>query len=127
LINIEEMIKSIPKIVSLWVKTVSERNPKKQTQLYSKSAVLLATFQTLFLGREGVMEYMIGFLNKEGIECQIIDNYTQKDDSGKFQISSGLYEFYYLESGIKKTVKARYTFVVKNNLIISHHSSVQPN
>ena len=121
------MIKSLPKIVSLWVKTVSERNPKKQTQLYSKNAVLLATFQTLFLGHEGVMEYMISFLNKEGIECQIIDNYTQKDDSGKFQISSGLYEFYYLESGIKKTVKARYTFVIKNNLIISHHSSVQPN
>ena len=26
----------------------------------------------------------------------------------------------------KKIVKARYTFVIKNNLIISHHSSVQP-
>ena len=121
------MIKSLPKIVSLWSRTVSERNPKKQTKLYSKNAVLLATFQTLFLGHEGVMEYMISFLNKEAIECKIIDNYTQKDDLGKFQISSGLYEFYYLESKERKTVKARYTFVIKNNLIISHHSSVQPN
>jgi len=89
--------------------------------------VLLATFQTLFLGHDGVMEYMISFLNKEGIQCEIIDNYTHKDDSGKFQISTGLYEFYYIESGFKKTVKARYTFVIKNDLIISHHSSVQPN
>ncbi len=121
------MKKSIPRIVSLWVKTVSERNPEKQTQLYSKNSVLLATFQTLFIGHEGVTEYMIGFLNKEAIECQIIDNYTHNDESGKFEVSSGLYEFSYLESGEKKVVKARYTFVIKNNLIISHHSSVQPN
>ena len=120
------MIKKLPKIVSLWAEIISERNPKKQTQLYSKNSVLLATFQTIFLGHDGVMEYMISFLNKEGIKCKIIDNYTHKDETGKFQVSSGLYEFYYLESGIKKTVKARYTFVLKNDLIISHHSSIQP-
>ena len=120
------MKKSIPKTVSIWAKTVSERNPKKQTQLYSKNSVLLATFQTLFLGHEGVTEYMIGFLNKESIECQIIDNYTHNDESGNFEVASGLYEFTYMQHGEKKVVKARYTFVIKNDLILSHHSSIQP-
>ena len=120
------MKKSIPKTVSLWAKTVSERNPEKQTQLYSKNSVLLATFQTLFLGHDGVTEYMISFLNKESIECQIIDNYTHNDESGNFEVASGLYEFTYIQFGEKKVVKARYTFVIKNDLILSHHSSIQP-
>ena len=49
--------------------------------------MILATFQTIFLGHEGVTEYMISFLNKESIECQIIDNYTHNDESGNFEVN----------------------------------------
>ena len=120
------MLKSIPETVSNWADLVSEKNPMKQTNLYSKDCVLLATFQTLFLGHDGVTEYMISFLNKDQIQCSIIENYTHYDDTKSFHVSSGLYEFSYFENNNKKVVKARYTFVIKNNLIISHHSSVQP-
>ncbi len=120
------MLKSIPETVSNWADLVSEKNPMKQTKLYSKDCVLLATFQTLFLGHDGVTEYMISFLNKDRIQCSIIENYTHYDVTKSFHVSSGLYEFTYFENNNKKIVKARYTFVIKNNLIISHHSSVQP-
>ena len=120
------MIKSIPKIVNLWSEMVSERNPEKQAKLYSKNSILLATFDSLFLGRDGVMEYMIKFLNKKNIKCRIIDNYTQRDANSNIEVANGIYQFSYIEGEQKKSVQARYTFVIKNNLIISHHSSVDP-
>ena len=51
---------------------------------------------------------------------------TGKNMAGK-PLSMVLKEASKTWKSIKKTVKARYTFVIKNNLIISHHSSVQPN
>ena len=120
------MIKSIPKIVNLWSEMVSERNPEKQAKLYSKNSILLATFDSLFLGRDGVVEYMIKFLNKKNIKCRIIDNYTQRDTNSNIEVANGIYQFSYVEGEQKKSVQARYTFVIKNNLIISHHSSVDP-
>ena len=52
------MLKSIPETVSNWADLVSEKNPMKQTKLYSK-IVFVATFQTLFLGHDGVTDYVL--------------------------------------------------------------------
>lgn len=121
------MSNAIPKLIAIWAEMISERNPKNQTSLYSKNAILLPTFQNFLLGEDGVMEYMIKFLNKEKIKCKIVKNYTQKNKDSKMQIASGIYEFSYTENSKQKRVKARYTFVIKNNLIICHHSSINPN
>ena len=62
------MSNAIPKIITRWADMISERNPKRQTSLYSKNAILLPTFQNFLLGEDGVMEYMITFLNKKNIK-----------------------------------------------------------
>ena len=100
------MNKRIPKKVQRWVDSIKLRNPELQTNFYSKKCVLLATFETMLIGKEQILGYMKTFLNTK--------------------IANGLYEFVYMENGEVQKVVARYTFVINKGKIITHHSSVNP-
>tara|TARA_R110000851_G_scaffold24051_1_gene69831 strand:- start:1787 stop:2152 length:366 start_codon:yes stop_codon:yes gene_type:complete len=116
----------VPKIVQKWVDNIKRTDPKSQTQFYSKKAVLLATFETMLLGREQIMGYMIKFLDKQDLKCRILENYTKIDEDRDTKIANGLYEFVYVENGKVEKVIARYTYVINKGRIITHHSSVNP-
>ena len=49
---------------------------------------------------------------------------TKVDGSTMF---TGVYEFSYTENGKRQSVKARYSFIVKDGLITKQHSSEVPN
>ena len=121
------MNKRVPKIVQKWVSLIPERSPKKQSSLYSKNAVLLATFEPMLLGRKEIFGYMLEFLNKDNMTCRIIKNVTQIDEDRDTMIASGIYLFSFDdEDGDRQEVLARYTFVINEGRIITHHSSVVP-
>ena len=95
--------------------------------MYSKNAVLLATFEPMLLGRNQIFGYMVDFLDKDNMSCQIMKNVTQIDEDKDTMIASGIYLFTFDdEDGDRQEVLARYTYVINEGRIINHHSSVMP-
>ena len=88
------------------------------TSYYSNKAILLATFENVLVGKKEI------FLQKDGLTCEITKNFTQI--KGETIISSGLYTFSYMENGKQKSANARYSYVIINDKIVNHHSSVAP-
>ena len=120
------MTTKIPIIIQQWANSIANRDAKKQTSFYAKSAILLATYEPILLGQQEIYEYFIELLSNENIRCKITKNYSKGNE--KNNVSSGLYTFSFDdEQGNKVIVPARYTFVVNNNRIVDHHSSEEPN
>ena len=113
-------------IVNIWPQSIKQRNPDLMASMYSENAVLLATYTPLLEGKMSIREYFIDFLNKEELKCTITNNITQLDYDKDTTISSGRYTFSFRQYGQMVRVKARYTFAVNRNKIITHHSSVEP-
>tara|TARA_R110002020_G_scaffold475935_1_gene714690 strand:- start:6108 stop:6473 length:366 start_codon:yes stop_codon:yes gene_type:complete len=121
------MIKTnrIPKEVQEWANTIQKRNPALMVNFYSPKALLLATFESLLVGKQAIYGYFVEFLDKEDLQCEILENYTQKFEH--VDICSGLYAFTFIENGEEQRVVARYTYCVNNKgKITTHHSSVNP-
>ena len=121
------MNRKIPNIVKQWEESIALRSPKKMLSFYSNDAVLLATFEPIIVGKKDILEYFKMFPSKDDIQCKITSNITQIDEDGDSIIASGLYTFSYLKYGKRrKVVKARYTYVINEGRIITHHSSLVP-
>lgn len=119
------MTTKIPSIISDWARSISERNPKKQVKFYSEDALLLATYEPILLGQKEIFRYFVDLLSKPKISCSITQNYSMGNAVNN--VSSGLYTFSFQdEMGNKISIPARYTFVVMDNRIVDHHSSVEP-
>jgi hypothetical protein len=117
--------KQTPPEVKAWTEAISERNPSVMVGFYANDALLLATFESLLVGKEAIYEYFVEFLDKENLQCEILENYTQKFEH--VDICSGLYAFTFVEDGEEQRVIARYTYAVNNKgQITTHHSSVNP-
>ena len=115
----------VPGVVKAWVESIKFTNPRQMTGFYSPMAVLLATYKPLLVGQKNISGYFVTFLDKQGLRCRILSNITQKP-TAKITIASGLYEFKYVENNKEVIVLARYSFVIRNNKIINHHSSLVP-
>ena len=113
-------------IINSWAMSISKRDPMLMTSFYSDDACLLATYSNFLNGTREIRDYFQDFLNKQDLKCTITKNVTHLDYDKDTTISNGLYNFSFLENGQLVKVKARYTFVVNRNKIITQHSSVQP-
>tara|TARA_R100001163_G_C5034424_1_gene173928 strand:+ start:240 stop:599 length:360 start_codon:yes stop_codon:yes gene_type:complete len=113
-------------IVNSWAMSIRKRDPMLMTFFYSEDAILLATFSNFLQGKDQILDYFIHFLNKEDLKCTITKDVSQLDYDKDTTIHNGLYFFSFREFGQMKVVKARYTFVINENQILSHHSSLIP-
>ena len=114
-----------PPEVKAWTKAISERNPSVMVGFYANDALLLATFESLLVGKDAIYDYFVEFLDKENLQCEIIENYTQNFEG--VDVCSGLYAFTFIEDEEEQRVIARYTYAVNNRgKITTHHSSVNP-
>lgn len=121
------MINKVPNIVKAWCNAISKRSPERMLSFYGKEPVLLATYDTMLIGREELYDYFVEFLDKRNLECELNDNYTQMYIGRDMFVSSGTYTFSFTnEDGVFTQVEARYSFVVLGNKIVNHHSSVDP-
>ena len=118
----------IPELIKTWQTRVSNNaTPESMTELYEPNAVLLATYESFLVGLKEIKGYFKEFLDKKNLKCEIIENLTKTDKVTKAQIANGIYIFSFTdEKGVYTRVFDRYTFVVFNNKIITHHSSVNP-
>jgi len=113
-------------LVNSWANSIQFRDPMRMLEFYSDDAVLLATYSNFLKGKEEILDYFIHFLNKEDLKCTITYDTTQLDYDKDTTIHNGLYHFSFRQYGQKKVVHARYTYVVNENQILTHHSSLLP-
>lgn len=122
------MKNTTPQILVDWADGISTRNPNVMTSFYTDNSILLATYEDLCVGMQEIREYFVDFLDKTGLNCELIENFNQNDVNSNTLVSSGTYVFSFFdeESDEEIEVYARYSYVFRNNKIINHHSSLLP-
>lgn len=115
----------VPKILKAWCEGVSKGNPEYMTSFYTPNAILLATYEPIAVGRKKIHKYFVDFLDKEELSCKITCCINQVSQEGII-ISNGFYTFSFRKNGKPQKVNARFTYVIKGNRIVTHHSSLQP-
>ena len=121
------MNKKIPKIIKEWSMAIQHRNPRQMLSFYAPESILLATYETICVGKGEIFDYFIEFLDKKNLRCEITKNLTQVSYNKDTMVASGLYTFSFTdEQGKDQEVEARYSYVISGGYIINHHSSEDP-
>lgn len=117
-------------ILKLWTKAIKRRDPSKITSLYSNDFVFLPTLSNeIKLNKQQGFSYFNN-LTKEVRGVELLSCFEQNYEN--VTVLSGKYNFY--KSGNLQTllesdgsiINARYTFIIKDDKIVNHHSSVIP-
>jgi hypothetical protein len=108
-----------------WKRNFDSKNLDGIVNSYSPNAILVSTFGDILEGRAKIQEYFVGLFKKDNLMVTYMENpiVTKVDGSTMF---TGIYEFSYTENGKKQSVKARYSFIVKDGFITKQHSSEVP-
>jgi hypothetical protein len=117
-------------IIKNWEKLFNE-NSLNIVNTYADNGVLIGTFATkIKKGREFIAPYFTNLFKKENLKVKF-DNDVFFNEFIDGYILSGFYKFSYIDMEERKSISARYSFVVQNingkSLIINHHSSEIPN
>ena len=121
-------------IISEWATDISLREPKRMLSYYSQDAILLPTYDDICIGKSEILEYFVEFLDKPNLNCKITSAFIQykrtkqSNIAGVVIVCSGTYTFTFddPDSRTAQSVDARFSYVIHNDMIINHHSSVMP-
>ena len=125
-------------IISEWATDISLREPKRMLSYYSQDAILLPTYDDICIGKSEILEYFVEFLDKPNLNCKITSAFIQSNIvylhqaiatiGGVVIVCSGTYTFTFddPDSRTAQSVDARFSYVIHNDMIINHHSSVMP-
>ena len=109
-----------------WKVNFDSKNLDGIVNSYSPNGILVSTFGDILEGREKIKDYFKGLFEKDNLMVTYLENpiVTKVDGSTMF---TGVYAFSYTENGKKQSVKARYSFIIKDGFITKQHSSEVPN
>ena len=114
-----------------WIKAVqaADCDGTAVSRQYTKTAILLATFETYVQGSAALTKYFDALTCNKDLTVKTDRITTARD--GQMGYATGLYTFSYVDKGGKVVkVPARFTFVFVEKdgrwSIANHHSSTQP-
>ena len=123
----------INSLLQEWVKYFNEHDVDSITSMYHEDAILLPTFELICTTENQIVTYFYNLLKKDRLRCDVAADFSNQPANDKATkispntiISNGVYVFSFYENGKLVTQRARFTYVFHNNLIITHHSSVDP-
>jgi uncharacterized protein (TIGR02246 family) len=112
-------------VIDRWLDAVNTGDAERVCQLYAPDAILLPTLSPHILKTpDQIIDYFRFFLDRKSLKVELIDCYVQTYSEVK--IDSGIYEFSWLENKALQSTRARFTFVIRDGLIVEHHSSLSP-
>jgi hypothetical protein len=124
---------SVQSLLNEWIYYFNTHDIDSITAMYSEDAILLPTFELICINEDQIATYFFNLLKKDRLNCQLVVDFAniQKNPYCEFLtadtiVNNGVYIFSFYENGKFVTQRARYTFVFHKNLIVSHHSSVDP-
>jgi hypothetical protein len=116
-----------------WVLHFNNHDVDSITSMYHENAILLPTFELICLTEDQIVTYFYNLLKKDRLRCDVAADFLNQSANDKAcsisqntVVSNGVYVFSFYENGKLVTQRARFTYVFHNNLIITHHSSVDP-
>jgi len=118
--------KSKKDILEQWKSNFDSKDLTSIVNTYSSDAILVSTFGDILNGRDAIKGYFADLFKKDNLSVTYLSQplVTKIDGSTMY---TGFYEFSYTENGKKNGVKARYSIIEKNGMIIKQHSSEVPN
>jgi hypothetical protein len=116
---------------NLWSNELNAGNLEPLLECYAEDAILFATFHASPITTPaGIRDYFVGFLARDGAGVKFneatIKHYAVSENA---YFSTGLYEFFYRESGEVIRHPARFSYMVEVDImhkIKHHHSSIIP-
>lgn len=110
-------------ILDSWVDCINNKEIDALCELYSNNAVLIPAASTsVKLNPGGIREYFLTALQKDELKANLLTCSVLFENGHK--IYKGNYAFTWYEEGELCNAKAQYSFVIDNNKIIVHHSSL---
>lgn len=115
-------------ILNKWIESINENNLDAILSLYSESAILVPTLSKIIRKNKlEIKDYFIHFLENKGLKAEVKEVHIQSLYNDTIKINSGNYLFsYYNEKNEFQELTARFSFVIKDNIILEHHSSIAP-
>lgn len=112
-------------VIDAWLCAVNAGSIDEVCRLYAPDAILLPTLSNELCGTpEQIRGYFEYFLSRPQLSAALQSCYVRQ--YSEIKIDSGIYEFRWEESGGPCTACARFTFVIRNEQIVEHHSSFLP-
>ena len=123
------MKEAVRELLADWASGFAGPEPETILSCYAEDAVLQGTLSSEFRKTpEAIRDYFEPFL--EFTSRRVVFHQQYIRIYGDTAICSGTYTFSWEQEGIKKAVKARFSFTCVNTstrwLIVDHHSSVLP-
>lgn len=104
---------------------INNHNIDLLMKLYSQDAILIPSFSTkLKRGKKEIKAFYSNYFDKDDLRIAVYQVNTQKVDGIKVDI--GMYEMRWKNQGFEQSRHIRFSLVIKNKKIVSHHSSIEP-
>ncbi len=108
-----------------WVKSLNNHDINSLMSLYADDVIMIPALSTTFRrNKDQVKDLFRDLFEKDNLKVVPYQVNTQKVDGLK--VDSGQYQLKWNSQGFPETNDLRFSFVIKDGKIISHHSSLEP-
>ena len=112
-------------VLNKWAKAVNSHDIDGIVSVYSDDAVMIPAFSTRIRNSKSqIKDLYRDLFEKDDLEVDLSEATTQRINGLK--VDSGEYLLRWKSQGFEESKKLRFSFVLKDGKIITHHSSVEP-
>ena len=123
--NLDQRLTVSHPVIDAWLRAVNAHSVDAVCSLYAPEAILLPTLSDVIRDTpDRIRDYFESFLNRKNLSATLRNCYVQ--EYSEIKIDSGIYEFKWESDtmGLMQFARARFTFVIREEQIVEHHSSM---
>ena len=111
-------------LLNKWVRAVNSHDINLLMKLYASDAILIPAFSNRFRkGKYEIKDLFRDLFEKDDLHVIPFQVHTQRVNGVK--IDSGEYKIKWTNDGFEKSETARFSIIIKDGLIITHHASIE--
>lgn len=116
---------SVP-VLEKWTKAINSHDLDRLVSLYADDVMMIPAFSTkIRTNKDQVRDLYSDLFEKDNLEVSPFHVVSQKVNGLK--VDSGQYKMKWDVQGFEENRNLRFSFVIKDGKIASHHSSIEPN
>ncbi len=115
---------SVP-VLDKWLDTINSHNIDALMKLYAEDAMMIPALSTRVRRNiDQIKDLFRDLFEKDDLNLTLYQVSTQKINGLK--VDNGQYRMKWTSQGFEESIYLRFSFVIKDGKIISHHSSIEP-
>lgn len=112
-------------VLDKWMRAVNHHDINTLMELYAEDAMMIPAFSSkIRKSRIELRDLYQDLFEKNDV--QVLPKEVVSQRVNGLKIDSGVYELIWTSGGFEKRNKLRFSFVIKDGKITSHHSSIEP-